>query len=112
MFGTLGLVIIIVTLLVLFVRIKKINLIKNESYNQLTVKIINFFNCPRSTLNFNLQNVILDIVHHEPRHDEDSIQDALVITNTFKNGTDIDLTLSNIKNKPIKNTYHLFSNIK
>ena len=111
-FAAFALIIVIVVFLVLLLRIKKINLIRNESYNQLTVKQINFLNCARSTLNFNLQNVILDIVKHKPRHDEDQSYDALVISNTFKNGTDIDLTLSNIKNKPIKNPYHLFTDIK
>ena len=92
---------IIIYFLYLFLKPKKLIIIKNESYNLLIVKIINCLNCSKSTLNFNLQNVIMDKIYNK----------ALVITNTFKNSTDIDLNLSNIKNKPIKNIYHIFTDI-
>ena len=36
----------------------------------------------------------------------------LLIANTFKNDKDIDLNISDIKNKPIKETYHVFHGIK
>ena len=94
--------------LYLYLKPKKLNIIRNESYNLLTVKIINFLNCSKSTLNFNLQNVIMDIINNLPLGEEEYKKGVLVITNTFKNGTDIDLNLSNIKNKPIKNTYYIF----
>ena len=96
---------ITIVLLVLFLKVNKINLIKNESNNQLTVKVINFLNISKSTLNFNLQNVILDIIKYQI---DSKKYEALVITNTFQNDKDIDLNLSNIKNKPIRNIYHIF----
>ena len=93
--------------LYLYLKPKKLNIIRNESYNLLTVKIINFLNCSKSTMNFNLQNVALDIMNLSLGEGE--FKDAsLVITNTFTNGIDIDLNLSNIKKKPIKNIYHIF----
>ena len=105
--------IIAIILLVLFQKVKKINLIKNESYNLLTVKIINFLNCSKSIFNFNLKDVILDIIKYQIVSDgEVDKYEALVITNTFQNDKDIDLNLSNIKNKPIRNIYHIFPKIK
>ena len=106
-------ILIVAAFLFLYLNVKHIKLIKNEAYNLLSVEEINLINFPKSTLNFNLNNVILDIIKYQIS-DEDVVFDreALVIANTFKNDKDIDLNISDIKNKPIKETYHVFPEIK
>ena len=106
-------VLILLYILFLYLNVKHVKLIKNESLNLLTVKRINFLNLAKSTWNFNLQDVIVDIGTYKYRYkNRTSIKELLVITNTFKNTTDIDLNSSNIKIKPIKNIYHVITGIK
>ena len=92
---------------------KHIKLIKNESLNLLTVKKINYLNFAKSKYYFNLDNVIPDIIKYQTS-DEGIVYDneALVITKTFYNNSEIDLNTSNIKNKPIKNLYYVFTGFK
>ena len=95
----------------LFLKPKQLKIIKNESYNLLTVKITNFLCCTKTTLNFNLQNSFFNIINNCPLLDEQTLSEGLLITNSYNNDTNIDLNLSNIKNKPIKNIYYLFTDI-
>ena len=46
----------------------------------------------------------MDMINDLPLDEEEYKKEALVITYTFKNGKDIDLNLSNIKNKRFKIT--------
>ena len=106
--------ILIFSLLLYFsLNVKHIKLIKNQSLNLLTVKKISYLNCAKSTFNFNLQNVIADIITRERsykgRHYTD---ETLVISKMFNNNSEIDLHTSNIKNKPIKNLYYVFDGFK
>ena len=55
----------IILFLILYLNVKKLKLIKNESHNLLTIKVINFFNCSKSAFNINLQNVIIDLIKYE-----------------------------------------------
>ena len=107
------LVLIISLFLYLYIKAKYIKLIKNESQNLLIVKKINYLNCINSTFNFNLQNVILDIIKYQTDDGEDTFSyEALLITRMFNNNSDIDLNTTNIKNIPIKNLYYIFIGIK
>lgn len=100
-------------LLYLSLNVKHIKLIKNESFNLLILKKINYFNCVKSTYNLNLKNAISDIIKYETVTEEDvTINEAFVITEMINNYSEIDLNTSNIKNKPIKNLYYAFSGIK
>ena len=108
---------IIPNILYLYLNIKSIKLIKNESLNLLIVKEINYLNCAKSTFYFNLQNTILDIIKYRMIHSDDgstsySDHEALVITKIFDHNSEIDLNISNIKNKPIKNLYYIFNDLK
>ena len=88
-------------------------MIKNESLNLLTVKKISFLNCAKSTFNFNLQNVIVDIITSQRSYKGHQYTDEnFVISKIFNDNSEIDLNKSNIKNKPIENLYYVFYGYK
>ena len=106
-------VFIIVIFLIYYLSTKHIKLIKNESLNLLTLQKINILNCAKSTLNFDLQNVIPDIHKYEHTHKRHTAEhEVFVITKCFNNNSEIDLNTSNIKDIPIKNLYYVFNGIK
>ena len=106
-------VLIIVFFLYLSLNTNYIKLIKDKSSNLLIVKKINFLNCSKSTLYFNLKNVILDIIKYQTI-DEDYVYnyEALAITKIFNNSSEIDLNRSNIKKMPVQNLYHVITGIR
>lgn len=87
---------------------KKIKLIKGQNNNTLKIEDITLINYPISTLIMNLQDVVVDKLQYTVSS-EDSYytRNAIIIANTFKNSQDIDLNLSNIKNKPVENVYYI-----
>ena len=86
----------------------KIAIIKNESKNLLTIKCKNYFCCTKFKKNLVLENIVFDI--HSIYKIKRGRKDHLIIVNTFKNLSDIDLDTSNIRNNPPK-IYYIFKNI-
>ena len=106
-------IIIIAFLLYLSLHTKYIKLFKNESLNLLTVKKINYLNRSKSSIYFNLQNVILDIIKYYISDEGITTEyEALVITKIFNDNSEIDLNSSNIQNLPVKNLYYIFTGFK
>ena len=107
------LILLILIFLFLIFKIKHIKLIKNESLNLLILKKINYLNCENSTFFFNLQNIIIDVIKYKILIDETLYdKEALVITKIFNDNSEIDLNTSNIQNLPLKNLYHVFTDLK
>ena len=97
----------------LTLKIKHIKLIKNESSNLLIVKKINYLNYENSTFFFNLQNIIIDLIKYNINSCGTIFnKEALVITKLFNDNSEIDLNTSDVQNLPIKNLYHIFTDLK
>ena len=106
-------IIILAFLLYLSLHTRYIKLFKNESLNLLTVKKINYLNRSKSSIYFNLKNVILDIIKYQNSYEGIITEnEALIIAKIFNDNSEIDLNTSNIQNVPIKNLYYIFTGFK
>ena len=67
----------------------------------------------KSTFNFNLQNVIVDIITSQRSYKGHQYTDEnFVISKIFNDNSEIDLNKSNIKNKPIEDLYYVIYGYK
>ena len=91
----------IILFLILYLNVKKLKLIKNESYNLLTIKVINFFNCSKSAFNINLQNVIIDLIKYENSVENaiGNLSDTLSELNLTENNQSIENQNEEVSNK-------------
>ena len=111
LFTAIILLILIFSFLIL--KTKYIKLIKNKSSNLLIVKKINYLNYENSTFFFNLQNIIIDLIKYNINSCGTIFnKEALVITKLFNDNSEIDLNTSDVQNLPIKNLYHIFTDLK
>lgn len=100
---------ILVIIMIVQMNTLKIKLIKDESKNLLIFKKYNLLNCKKKNLKLFLENYIFDILIDN--RNEDDIKYHLLLINTFKNISEIDLEQSTIKETPVK-IYYLIRNIK
>ena len=111
--STIILIILILIFYCLTSDTKKLKLIKDQNNNKLKIETTHTINCLKSTLIFNLQDVVVDIIKYESYDDTDEksyINKELIITSTFANDGNIDLNLSNIKTKPVEKIYYIINN--
>ena len=106
---TLFFICVFIILMIIQLNTKRIELIKDTSNNLLIIKKYNLLNCKKETFNLCLENYIFDIL--TDKADEDNIKYHLLIVDTFKNLSEIDLDSSDILKKPIK-IFYLIKNIK
>ena len=99
--------------LTLYCKTKKVVFIKNEEYNLLNIKKINFFSHQTNQLNININDIFIDVIpsFYETKKKEIKINSySIVIINKLINEKDIEINSGNIINTPVK-FYYLFEEI-
>ena len=90
-------------ILVLYFAKKRVEIVKDQPNNKLTVKLINYLGIARKKTEFDLKNVFIDIQIVDRKEGwQTPAYYRLIIINTFKDGIAIDLDSSEIKNTPLK----------
>ena len=90
---------------VLYIAYEKssLEIIKDDFQKKLNIKIKNYFSCTRKILEFDLENVFLNVVSYEG-------SDVLVVLNNYKKINGMDSYKDEINDQPAKIFYH-FRNI-
>ena len=97
----------ILTLIVLYIPVKKIILVKDPFNKKILIKVVNYLCLNKMKLNFDLENIhfYIQSVVYDDDSDEGHTTYRLFIINNYKNLVGIDLNESNIKQKPAKCFY-------
>ena len=102
---------IILLLSVLFIVVNKIIIIKDSLNKKILIKIVNYLCLTKKKLNFDLENIHFYVSSElEVSDDGDRYTNhRLFIINDYQNLVGIDLSESNIKQKPVKCIYYFRS---
>ena len=100
----LSLLVVIFLLIFMFIVINKIIIIKDSLNKKILIKIVNYLCLTKKKLNFDLENIhfYVSSKHHKLGDGDSCISDRLFIINDYQNLVGIDLSESNIKQKPAK----------
>ena len=107
-----GIFFLIESILLLYFRNNKLEIIKDVPNKKVRVKLINFFCCERKKYKkeFDLPGIFIDSIAEKIKKKE-VFYYKLILINTFKDGISIDLDSSNIINTPVT-IFEFYANVK